>query len=140
MYRSSVLEDACWEVLAVVSGAAIRTKDFGTTSPSWLAQARSILNDRRAEALPITSVADELGLHPVYFARRFRQHFRCSPAEYRMRCRLQRAMELLCRSGLSLSRIALNSGFFGHCCINFSAYDQLSYLLGFTPITCTHSA
>ncbi len=27
-----------------------------------------------------------------------------------------------------------------HCCINFSAYEQLWYLLGFTPTTCTHRA
>ncbi len=112
IHDSSLLEEACWELLAAVSGTPIWGERDGTAAPLWLTQARAMLNDRRTEVLPITSIADELGIHPVYFARKFRQHFRCSPAEYRMRCRLQCAMDLLCRSDQSLLNIALNAGFF----------------------------
>ena len=112
LYDSSLLEGACWELLAAVSGTSCWGEKDGTAAPSWLTQARAMLHDRRTEVLPITGIADELGIHPVYFARRFRQHFRCSPAAYRMRCRLQAAMALLCRSDQSLLEIALNAGFF----------------------------
>ena len=59
-----------------------------------------------------TAVAQQLDLHPSYFARSFRRYFRCSPAEYRRRCRLQSAMQLLLRGNHTLSSVALNAGFF----------------------------
>ena len=106
-----ILEDLCWELIAVTSGTRVWGVKVGMGVPLWLCQARDLLNDRLTGALPITSIAQELGIHPVYFARGFRKHYGCSPSEYRMRCRLQRAMTSLCKSNHSLSSIALDAGF-----------------------------
>lgn len=112
VHDPSVLEESCWELLGSVSGS----RDWASSSeagvPSWLDHARAMLRDQRTGTLPITSIAEALGIHPVYLARGFRKYLRCSPAEYRMRCRLQRAMDLLCRSDQSLLNIALDAGFF----------------------------
>lgn len=105
-----ILEDACWEVLAAVSGAACSRRGSTAAIPPWLSQARSMLVEG-LETGSITTVASQLGLHPVYLAKRFRRHFGCSPAEYRMRCRLRGAMERLRQSASSLGQIAHDSGF-----------------------------
>lgn len=108
----SNLEDSCWELLASVSRTRVWDARTGTGGPSWLARAREILNDDRSGALGIAGIAGALGIHPIYFARSFRRYFGCTPAAYRTRCRLRRAMDLLCRSDRSLLEIALETGFF----------------------------
>ena len=109
-YNAMILEDACWDVLAAVSGAARSKRGSTAAIPPWLSKARSMLVEC-PETGSITSIASQLGLHPVYLAKRFRRHFGCSPAEYRMRCRLRGAMERLRQSEFSLGRIAQDSGF-----------------------------
>ena len=61
----------------------------------------------------LCKLAQELGLHPVYLARAFRSHFRCSPGDFaRQHHRLQHAANLLAHSRLSLSEVAQDCGFF----------------------------
>jgi len=107
-----LLEDRCWELLAAISGTQLWNARPEKFAPRWLRQAREFLNECGGAGPSITDIARQLDLHPIYFARSFRKHFHCSPAEYRKRCRLQRAMELLLQSDQSLSDIALNAGFF----------------------------
>ncbi len=109
---SLVIEDRCWELLAAASGTTQADRESEKVSPPWLRRARELLNDCAGTGLSITAVAQKLDLHPIYFARSFRKHFRCSPAEYRRRCRLQSAMKLLLRGKQTLSTVALSAGFF----------------------------
>ena len=106
------LEDRCWELLATVCGTkqvSARSRKF---SPPWLRRARELLHDSAQSELSITAIAQQLHRHPISFARSFRRHFRCSPAEYRRRCRLQRAIKLLRHTDEPLSSVALRAGFF----------------------------
>jgi AraC family transcriptional regulator len=108
--ESSVLmEGLCWELL---SNTARETLWQQETLPRWVRNARELLHDECSEPLQITEMARQLGVHPVYFARAFRQAFRCTPGEYLMRCRLRKGMALLRDSKLPLSNIALEAGFF----------------------------
>lgn len=86
----SGMEDLCWELISVAGGSRSVRSKAETKSPAWLHKAHELLNDRATADLSISAIAVELGIHPVYLARTFRRHFHCSPAEYRMRCRLQR--------------------------------------------------
>ena len=106
-----ILEDACWDILAAISGATRSKRSATAAIPPWLFEARSMLIES-SETGSIMSIASQLGLNPVYLAKRFRRHFGCSPAEYRMRCRLREAMERLRQSESSLGQIAQDSGFF----------------------------
>ena len=110
-HNSVVLEDACWETLAAVSGVARSKRRSSATIPPWLSEARSMLIEGSGTGC-IACIASQLGLDPVYLSKRFRRHFGCNPAEYRMRCRLRTAMERLRQSASSLSQIAQESGFF----------------------------
>jgi AraC family transcriptional regulator len=106
------MEAMCWELLSTQSGVRLWPGQPGNSLPSWTGRARELLHDRCSDALQITEMAQQLGVHPVYFARAFRQVFRCTPGEYRTRCRLRDALALMQNAGIPLSEIALRAGFF----------------------------
>jgi AraC family transcriptional regulator len=108
----STMEAMCWELLSTMSGVNLWPAKDQSSTPSWIGRARDLLRDRCSDSLQITEMAQQLGVHPVYFARAFRQVFRCTPGEYRMRCRLREAMALMRNAALPLSDIALRAGFF----------------------------
>jgi AraC family transcriptional regulator len=102
------LDALCHELLGSMDRLAQRVDP---KPPSWLDKAVELLRDRYLEDLTIANVADGIGVHPVHLARSFRRHFRCSPGEFTRFCRLERAAGMLTRSDISLSEIALESGF-----------------------------
>lgn len=108
----AAIEGDCWELISVISGASLWPTDHRPAFPSWIGKARELLQDRCTESLPITELAQDLALHPVYFSRAFRNAFRCTPSQYRMRCRLQRAIALSRNPQVSLADVALMAGFF----------------------------
>jgi len=77
--------------------------------PPWLLQCRDALRDDSQYTVGnqgLCKLAQELGLHPVYLARAFRSHFRCSPGDFASQHRLQRAARLLAHSRLNLCEVA----------------------------------
>jgi AraC family transcriptional regulator len=108
----STMEAMCWELLSTMSGVCLWPDKRGDSLPSWIGRARELLHDRCSDSLQIAEMAQQLGVHPVYFARAFRQVFRCTPGEYRMSCRLRDALTLMQNASIPLSEIALNAGFF----------------------------
>jgi AraC family transcriptional regulator len=108
----SAMEAMCWELLSTVSGVGLWPNNHQTPLPSWIGRARELLHDRCSDTLRITEMAQQLGVHPVYFARAFRKAFHCTPGEYRMRCRLRDALALMKNASIPLSEIALKAGFF----------------------------
>jgi AraC family transcriptional regulator len=59
----------------------------------------------------VADLAAEAGVHPVYLARVFRRHHRCTIAQYVRRRRLERALHELSTSRRSLAEIAIDTGF-----------------------------
>jgi AraC family transcriptional regulator len=103
-----LVESCCLDLAGTISGP------FETETrhvPSWLVQARQIIQDCYATGVTVRAVADCLGIHSVHLARAFRQHFHISPSEYVSRCRILRARELLVSSRHGLAEIALEVGF-----------------------------
>lgn len=105
-----VTEALCLELLhrtGTESDAAV------SHAPAWLRRARELLHDTCLDEGPrsVREIAGELGVHPVYLARRFRQSFGMTPGEYLRRCRLDRARWLLRRSSAGLAEIAAATGF-----------------------------
>ncbi len=107
--ESGGIEELCWDLLATVGGREERDR---RPVPPWVRKARELLHERCSDSLRIAEIAELLGVHPVYFPRAFRRAFRCTPNEYRMRCRLCEAMALMPSKNLPLAEIALRSGFY----------------------------
>jgi AraC family transcriptional regulator len=92
-------------------GSVDRRRLSERKAPNWLHQAMELLHDRYLDELSIADIASSVGVHPIHLARSFRRHFGCSPGEFTRFRRLEKATQMLARSGRPLSEIALSCGF-----------------------------
>lgn len=97
--------------LTLVTSAAVGRAARDGSPPHWLTVAREQLDDRCGEAVSISELAHQAGVHPVHLARVFRQHLGCTPGDYLRRRRLERAAVLLRETRRPLSDVALHCGF-----------------------------
>ena len=76
----------------------------------------------RPDAPQPAQLAEDMGLTPWAFSRRFRARFGLSPTEFRCEARLQSAISRIGREGESLSGIAVETGYFdqSHFCRELS--------------------
>lgn len=98
------IDDQLWELLAGMG--AVDARPAGAP-PRWLQLSCQRLQE---EAVPLTRLAEEMGLHPVYFARAFARWLGCTPSVFRARAQLQRTLPLLA-SGQRLAEVAQLAGF-----------------------------
>jgi AraC family transcriptional regulator len=96
--------------------------------PKWLSEVRTFLDERFSDRLSLSEIAAFAGVHPVYLGRAFRAHYGCSIGEYLTECRLELARDLLENSEMSLSQIAITSGFYdqGHFSNKFKKHHGIS--------------
>ncbi len=80
--------------------------------PAWIE--RGLERLRSPHPPSIASLAEEAGVHPVYFARAFRAALRMSPSDVAARARLERAADSLLGSEASVSGVAHAAGFADH--------------------------
>jgi AraC family transcriptional regulator len=86
-------------------------RDAERPTPAWLQQARALVESHFAEPLPLASVAERVGVHPVHLARTFRRFYRTTFAGYVRHVRIEFARRELAASSSSLSDIAASAGF-----------------------------
>jgi AraC family transcriptional regulator len=79
--------------------------------PRWLAPVIEYLDAHYASVIRISTLAASAGVHQVHLARVFREVHRCSIAQYLTTLRVRRACSLLDVGELTLSQIALLTGF-----------------------------
>jgi AraC family transcriptional regulator len=81
------------------------------SAPSWLARAVDLLHARYLDTLGMSTVAAEVGVHPVHLARQFRRYHGCTMGEYVRRLRIEYACQRLAQTDEPLSSIAYTAGF-----------------------------
>ncbi|MGD0963296.1 MAG: AraC family transcriptional regulator [Candidatus Acidiferrales bacterium] len=98
-------------------------------SPLWLKRVKQRLDEGFAETLSLAELARIGGVHPTHLARQFRRHYRLTIGEYIRERRVDAAIGLLAEKDLSLTEIALDTGFssHGHLC------TVLKQATGMTP-------
>jgi AraC family transcriptional regulator len=79
--------------------------------PRWLAQVCEMLHDQCESDLSLSTIADEVDVHPAHLSRTFRQHFGQTPGSYLRRIRIEVAANLLRNTPLSIAEVALRTGF-----------------------------
>jgi len=108
------LECLALEVLARLPGCDTRSRhgDARGPEPPWFRRLLDRLHSRSDEPLRVSSLAREVGVHPVYLARVFRKRHHGTIGEYVRWLRLARSIELMRHRGRSLADVALEAGFY----------------------------
>ena len=103
------MEGLIGEVLSI---AARCTSESSTVNiPRWLFEAREIARTEVSERVSVQEIAERVGVHPAYLARRFRAEFGVTPGTFARHARLHWAAERLLDSDLPIAEIAIQSGF-----------------------------
>lgn len=121
------VEGLALEILAEASRRRVSLSS--RKPPRWLVQAREILHAHFSENLSLASVAESVGVHPVYLAREFRKFYHCTMGEYVRRLRIEMACDELSKSNIPLAEIAAAAGFYDQS--HFS--HTFKRLTGLTP-------
>ena len=105
------VEDVLLDILAELPGritARVQVRE----KPRWLD--RAIEQLRSSDPPPVTKLAEDAGVHPVYFARAFRAATCFAPTAFAIQARLERASRALLTPGTSVSAVAHAAGFADH--------------------------
>ncbi len=91
-----------------------KQSNLGLT-PSQISIIATYINARLTRTrIPLSELAQLVGLSEFHFARRFKASTQLSPHQFVLRCRLERARELLSADHHSLADIAQQVGFADH--------------------------
>jgi AraC family transcriptional regulator len=116
-------------ILEVLVEAARAGREPARPRPPWLRQAHDLIHESVGQALTLSSIAREVGVHPAHLARTFRAHYRRSIGDYVRRLRIERAARELSGGGASIAEIGLRAGFFDQSHFSRVFRDQT----GLTP-------
>src|SRR5262249_29025399 len=94
---------------------------------SWLMRLRDYLDAHCTDPLSMEALVEIAGRHPVHVSREFRSHFGKTISGFIRERRVLRAVELVGRTALPLSEVALQCGF----------YDQSHFTNAFRRCTGT---
>jgi AraC family transcriptional regulator len=103
------IEGLALEMMAQVSRSFARV--LKGRPPRWLEKAREALHEQFSENLTLSYLAALVGVHPVYLASAFRQHYHSTVGDYVRKIRIEYACQQLMNSHSPLVEIALTSGF-----------------------------
>jgi len=92
----------------------IDTKRFAMTSYGRIGEAVQLMHREFARDLKTGELAGVAGLSTSQFNRRFRVLFRTTPREYLLHVRANAACRFLETTGWTVSRVAIEAGFFDH--------------------------
>jgi AraC-like DNA-binding protein len=76
-----------------------------------LSRARELMDDCYSDALDIKLISQTACVSPYHFIRLFKTAFRTTPHQYLKRRRIDKAKELLTRSGMSVTDVCFEVGF-----------------------------
>jgi AraC family transcriptional regulator len=97
--------------LELLAEAARQPYPVIRAAPAWLRQAREMILEHFSEALKLTAIATEVGVHPVYLATTFRRTFGLTIGEFVRQLRIEHACAELMKRDLPLAAIAVQAGF-----------------------------
>src|SRR5262245_6751172 len=99
----------------------LRQRIRGGLPPRAMQRVRDYIEAHLGHAVSLQALAAIVGLSMYHFSRAFKQSAGITPHEYLVECRVKRAQQLIAGTDLTLSEIALASGFAdqSHCARRF---------------------
>jgi AraC family transcriptional regulator len=104
-------------------------RNGGGLTPFQLRRAIDFMQAHLAEDISLEMLAASAGLSPFHFARLFKKSLGLAPHQYLIRCRLERARELLLTDHASIADVAVEVGF----CDQSHLAAHFKRLYGVTP-------
>lgn len=130
LYADSMAQALVVHLLSRYSSCSRQTKPItgGFTQQQWR-QISSFIDANLDKNISLTELAAIVQLSPYHFAHLFKKSTNTSPHQYLIRCRIERAKQLMLMGNLSLAAIAQTVGFAsqGHFTYHFKR------LMGVTP-------
>ena len=112
MYAEAVATQLALHLLRTYANVSIGTlEDKARLTPVQADRVSEFISTHLAGPISVDMLAGECGLGACRFAERFRRTFGCAPYAYVLRCRAERARELIETSALPLKQIAPTCGF-----------------------------
>lgn len=101
----------------------------GRLSKTQLRRAIEFFHEHAGKPISLRETANAVGLSPYHFVRMFKNSTGCTPHQYLIRCRVEKARHLLLCSRMNLAQIALQVGF----CDQSHLTAHFRRVLGVTP-------
>ena len=80
-------------------------------TPRWVVLLKELLHELWDETISLQEISKHVGAHPVTVSKNFRKYFHCTLGEYRRKLKIERTIDLVKNTSLSLSEIAHSCGF-----------------------------
>ncbi|WP_103070438.1 helix-turn-helix domain-containing protein [Aquimarina sediminis] len=81
------------------------------STPRWVVLLHELLHEKWNEVVSLEEISKYVGAHPVTVSKNFRKYFHCTLGEYRRKLKVEKTIDLIKNTSLSLSEIAFLCGF-----------------------------
>jgi AraC family transcriptional regulator len=129
-YGESIAASMAVHLVSKFSDKELDVRDSrGGLAPYQLRRAKDFIHAQLGDDVSLTEMAAAVGLSAFHFARSFKASTGLTPHQYLVKCRLERAREMLLAQDRSISEVALLSGF----CDQSHLSAHFKRLYGVTP-------
>lgn len=90
----------------------INQKQCTETDWRWIKKVKAILDEETCGTHSLSELAQRVHIHPVHLASCFKQKTGLTIGEYQQRNRLQKGLEMLLNTPMTVTEVALEAGFF----------------------------
>lgn len=112
LYAESMANALAVHLLRRYSTQKQEIRAYSGSLPSYkLQQVIDYIQGHLAEDVSLEAIAKEISMSQYYFARLFKQSTGYSPYQYLIKCRIERAQELMMQAQQSIANVALQVGF-----------------------------
>ena len=112
LYAESMANSLAVHLLRRYSTQKPEIRVYSGSLPSHkLQQVIDYIQAHLAEDVSLEAIATEISMSQYYFARLFKQSTGYSPYQYLIKCRIERAQELMMQAQQSIANVALQVGF-----------------------------
>lgn len=101
-------------------------KESSNGDISWIKKVKDRINDSPLDNISLSKLSHELGLHPNYITRKFKEVTGLKLSDYLVKTRLRYCLENIVETEQKLTEIALQNGFYDQSHFNRNFKKQLN--------------
>jgi len=103
--NSTVIHSLLLELISGTKGLQ------GKGIPSWIMRLKELLHEHWNEQMTLQEMSVIVGVHPITISKFFRKFFACTLGEYQRKLKIEKSIQLIKNSDMTLSEIAFYCGF-----------------------------